>query len=110
MSARAPTRQRREDREQPAPSLLARVLLLLVKGYRRGISPLLPPSCRFYPSCSEYAAEALRLHGAGRGLWLAVRRLARCGPWHPGGYDPVPPVSGTATSASEDQNEQPAKE
>jgi len=59
--------------------------------YRTWISPLLPPACRFAPSCSAYAAEALQVHGALRGSWLALRRLLRCGPWHPGGYDPVPP-------------------
>jgi len=73
------------------PSLAARVLIVPVIGYRRFISPLLPPVCRFAPSCSEYALEALRVHGAVRGLWLAVRRLARCHPFNPGGYDPVPP-------------------
>jgi uncharacterized protein len=73
------------------PSPAARVLIVPVIGYRRFISPLLPPVCRFAPSCSEYALESLRVHGAVRGLWLAVRRLARCHPFNPGGYDPVPP-------------------
>lgn len=70
---------------------VARVLLVPVNFYRRWISPVLPPSCRFEPSCSAYAVEALTVHGALRGFWLTVRRLLRCGPWHPGGYDPVPP-------------------
>ncbi|WP_026421799.1 membrane protein insertion efficiency factor YidD [Actinokineospora inagensis] len=76
---------------QARPGPVARALLLPVRGYRRWVSPLLPPACRFYPSCSEYAAEALTTHGALRGSWLALRRLLRCGPWHPGGLDPVPP-------------------
>jgi hypothetical protein len=65
-------------------------LIALIAGYRYFLSPLLGRSCRFFPSCSEYAAEALERHGALRGSWLAVRRIARCHPWHPGGYDPVP--------------------
>jgi putative membrane protein insertion efficiency factor len=65
-------------------------LIGLVRLYQVAISPLLPPSCRFYPSCSAYAAEALRRHGAARGSWLAVRRLARCHPFCEGGIDPVP--------------------
>lgn len=65
-------------------------LRLLVRSYRWFLSPLLPPACRFHPSCSEYAEEALERHGALRGGWLAARRLCRCGPWHPGGCDPVP--------------------
>jgi putative membrane protein insertion efficiency factor len=68
----------------------ARVLMLPIAGYRRFVSPLLGPRCRFAPSCSEYALTALSEHGALRGLWLAVARIARCHPFHPGGYDPVP--------------------
>lgn len=69
-----------------------RLLLAVVSGYRRWISPLLGPRCRFAPTCSAYAEQALRSHGAGRGSWLALRRLVRCHPFHPGGHDPVPPV------------------
>lgn len=68
------------------------VLLALLRFYRRRISPLLGPRCRFAPSCSAYAVEALTVHGGRRGSWLSVRRLARCQPFHPGGHDPVPPV------------------
>ncbi|MBS0376117.1 MAG: membrane protein insertion efficiency factor YidD [Proteobacteria bacterium] len=61
-----------------------------IHAYRLVLSPLLGPRCRFYPSCSAYALEAIERHGALRGLALTFRRLARCHPWHPGGYDPVP--------------------
>lgn len=71
-------------------SLLARPLIWLVRAYQLAISPLLPPSCRFYPTCSCYAIEALQRHGFLKGGWLAVRRIGRCHPWHPGGDDPVP--------------------
>ncbi|CAM4236221.1 membrane protein insertion efficiency factor YidD [Nocardiopsis rhodophaea] len=71
--------------------VVARVLILPIRGYQRFISPLFPPVCRFYPSCSAYAVEALREHGAARGIWLTVRRIGRCHPFHPGGLDPVPP-------------------
>lgn len=73
-------------------SVLGRVLLALIGLYRRLISPLLGPHCRFAPSCSEYAAEAIQTHGALRGGWLAVRRVARCHPWSAGGVDRVPPA------------------
>ena len=72
-------------------SLAARLLALPVRGYRVAISPLLPPSCRHLPSCSEYALTALEQHGALRGAWLAAKRLARCHPWGSHGFDPVPP-------------------
>jgi hypothetical protein len=67
-----------------------RSLMAAVRAYQLIFSPLLPPSCRFTPSCSAYAHEALTRHGAVRGSWFAARRLARCHPWNPGGYDPVP--------------------
>lgn len=70
--------------------LLAWPLLLLVRIYRYAISPLLGANCRYQPTCSEYAIEALRLHGAFRGTSLAARRIARCHPWGKSGYDPVP--------------------
>lgn len=67
-----------------------RLPYFLILGYRRLVSPLLPSTCRFYPTCSAYGAEAYRAHGFTRGTWLTLRRLARCHPWHPGGFDPVP--------------------
>jgi uncharacterized protein len=70
---------------------LARPLLGVVWVYRRGVSPLLGLNCRFVPSCSEYAAEALREYGGVKGSWLAIRRIGRCHPWGGSGYDPVPP-------------------
>lgn len=69
---------------------MAKVLLALLAAYRYLLSPMLGRNCRFFPSCSEYATDALERHGALRGSWLALRRVARCHPWHPGGYDPVP--------------------
>jgi putative membrane protein insertion efficiency factor len=74
------------------PSIVARSAVGLLRVYKRWVSPLLPPACRFTPTCSEYMAEAIHVHGAGRGLWLGVRRLSRCHPFHPGGLDPVPPA------------------
>ena len=65
------------------------VLTTLLRAYKVGVSPLLPPSCRFVPTCSEYALEAIEKYGALRGGWLGLRRLLRCHPFHPGGFDPV---------------------
>jgi uncharacterized protein len=67
------------------------ILIGLIKGYRMLISPLFAPTCRFQPTCSQYAMEAIDRFGTVRGTWLAVRRITRCHPFHPGGYDPVPP-------------------
>lgn len=69
---------------------MAKLLIALVAAYRYAISPFLGRHCRFAPTCSEYAIEALQRHGALRGTWLALRRVSRCHPWNPGGYDPVP--------------------
>ncbi|MBV2265238.1 MAG: membrane protein insertion efficiency factor YidD [Thauera sp.] len=71
-------------------SLAVLPLVGLLKVYQYAISPMLGRRCRFDPSCSQYAVEALLRHGALKGTWLAVRRVGRCHPWHPGGYDPVP--------------------
>ena len=78
------------DTESRNLSPVGWVLVGLLTGYRRFISPLLGPRCRFYPSCSGYALQAVQLHGALRGSWLALRRLSRCHPFHAGGLDPVP--------------------
>ncbi len=69
---------------------LVRPFLLLIRAYQLAISPMLGDRCRFHPSCSEYSMEALRRHGLLKGAWLGLRRIGRCHPWHPGGYDPVP--------------------
>ena len=66
------------------------VLLALIRGYQYLLRPLLGSNCRFYPSCSDYAREAVEKRGALKGSWLALRRILRCHPYHPGGYDPVP--------------------
>ena len=69
---------------------MSRLLIGCLRAYQYVLSPFLGQHCRFHPTCSQYAVEALRLHGAGRGLLLAAKRLLRCHPWHPGGPDPVP--------------------
>ncbi len=83
----------------PGPGPLARLLMAPIRAWRV-VSTRLPPRCRFYPSCSAYALEALQEHGAGRGTWLAARRVARCHPFHPGGIDPVPPANKRSPQAT----------
>ena len=83
-----------QDETRDRPSAAARMMAAVITGYRRFVSPLFPPRCRFLPSCSAYALEAVQSHGAARGGWLAVRRLSRCHPFHAGGIDPVPAVRG----------------
>ena len=76
---------------------MQKILIALLRGYRYLLSPWLGNRCRFHPSCSHYAIESLENHGALRGLWLSLRRVMRCHPWHRGGYDPVPPATRTST-------------
>lgn len=79
--------------------MVRRLVVGLLSVYKRFVSPLLPPACRFEPTCSEYAREAVELHGVGRGLGLGLLRLARCHPWSRGGFDPVPPEVARKRSA-----------
>lgn len=72
-------------------NLLTRILILPIRFYQLAISPLFPPACRYTPTCSQYAIEALRVHGPVKGLWLAAKRVGRCHPWGRSGHDPVPP-------------------
>lgn len=72
---------------------MQKLLILFISAYRYGLSPFLGNNCRFYPTCSCYAQEAIATHGSLRGLWLTIRRLSRCHPWHEGGLDPVPSVN-----------------
>ncbi len=74
----------------PAPSIAARALMLVARGWQLGPSLILPPSCRYQPSCSAYAITALHRYGAAKGGWLAAKRIARCHPWGGHGHDPVP--------------------
>lgn len=69
---------------------MKRILMYIIRGYQLFLSPVLGSSCRFYPTCSHYALEAVDKHGAIKGSWLAIRRIGRCNPWHEGGIDPVP--------------------
>jgi putative membrane protein insertion efficiency factor len=86
-----PSGEMERPRRGTVSMALTRLMLAAIRAYQRGISPGLGVMCRFEPSCSRYAYEAIEVHGPGRGLWLAVRRLGRCHPGTPGGYDPVPP-------------------
>jgi uncharacterized protein len=87
MSSRASARG---STSHVASDLVRWVLVAFVRFYQVVLSPILPAACRYYPSCSAYAIEALERHGAWRGGWMAVRRIGRCHPFRPGGYDPVP--------------------
>jgi len=80
--------------------MMKKSLLLLLRAYKLGISPFLGQNCRFYPSCSDYASEAIREYGAVNGSALAARRLCKCHPWHPGGFDPVPARGPDTSSAT----------
>lgn len=76
--------------------MISGAVILLIKGYQRSLALILGGQCRFYPSCSAYGIEAIETHGVLRGIWLGIRRVVRCHPFHPGGVDPVPPqVAGT---------------
>lgn len=79
---------------------MSTLLAWLVRAYQLLVSPMLGQNCRFYPTCSNYALEALRTHGAARGSWLAARRICRCHPWNEGGVDPVPPAKQDPHSAA----------
>jgi uncharacterized protein len=70
--------------------MIKKILLVIIRFYQRAISPYKPRSCRFYPSCSHYSLDAVQKHGALRGSWLSFKRIIKCHPLHPGGYDPVP--------------------
>ncbi|MDE1461034.1 membrane protein insertion efficiency factor YidD [Spartinivicinus poritis] len=87
---------------------MKKLFMLLIRAYQLAISPLLGRNCRFYPSCSSYALEAIEQYGAIKGCWLAVRRLLRCHPWHPGGYDPVPGTVDCCEQAETDNNQSQA--
>jgi uncharacterized protein len=91
-----------------AGKTVARGLIFLIQLYRHMVSPLRPASCRFIPTCSQYAVEALSEHGLVRGSWLAAARLAKCGPWHRGGWDPIPerrPARVTCGADSDDTSD-----
>lgn len=83
--------------------MLTKFLIGVVRFYQAAISPWLPPSCRYTPTCSAYAIDALRSHGAGRGSWLALRRIGRCHPWGGHGFDPVPSLRPTDDEAGADR-------
>ena len=85
------TPEREVDQRQTRRSLGTRVAQAPVRAYRKWISPLKPPTCRFYPTCSTYAMEALEVHGPVKGTWLTMKRIVKCHPFHPGGVDKVPP-------------------
>jgi len=69
---------------------MRKIIVFIIKGYRKLVSPLFPPSCRFYPTCSEYSEQAITQYGLMKGGWMSIKRVGKCHPFHPGGYDPVP--------------------
>jgi uncharacterized protein len=85
--------------EDPQVSLVSRALVALIKAYRYGLSPWLGRQCRFHPTCSAYALEAIERFGALKGTWLALSRIGRCHPWHDGGFDPVPDAAAPTLSS-----------
>jgi hypothetical protein len=89
--------------------LPALILIGFFRLWQLLASPTYGQTCRFYPSCSAYGVEAVRVHGAVRGGWLTVRRIARCHPWNPGGYDPVPPTGRAASDAGHDESVPPLR-
>ncbi|NQW29122.1 MAG: membrane protein insertion efficiency factor YidD [Ignavibacteria bacterium] len=74
-----------------AHRFVPRLFILIIRMYQKVVSPLFPPSCRFSPTCSEYVAQSFEQYGVFKGFWLGVRRIVKCNPFHPGGFDPVPP-------------------
>ncbi len=82
-------------------ALVRGLLLSIIRGYQLAISPFLPHCCRFSPTCSEYAMEAIRQFGAGHGSWMSIRRIAKCHPFHEGGFDPVPCATDRVTGEEE---------
>jgi uncharacterized protein len=95
--------QQRVTAGRPTRKPLARALIYVIGLYRNMISPLRPASCRFVPTCSQYAVDALTEYGLVRGGWLAAVRLAKCGPWHPGGWDPIPDRCGPEATQGESE-------
>lgn len=86
---------------------LKKLVIAPIRFYQRFISPLMPPRCRYYPTCSHYAVEAIEVHGVLRGVWLAIKRISRCHPWHSGGIDPVPPARAKPSSSEKVRSEIP---